>query len=135
MRTGACPVLRKSVSLTQVMKSATRTSASVCPRDAAVDIEEVAGALSRPRGGGEVQDRLGDVLGQDVDLEGVAPAIVLLELVRLDAVGRRALLAPRRVRPPDARAGEDRVGVDGVDADARVAALLGQAAGEVQLGG
>ena len=61
-----------------------------------------------------------------------ALAVVLLELVGLDPVGRRALLAPGRV--PDARALQDRVGVDRVDADAARAALLGEAAREVQLG-
>ena len=82
---------------------------------------------------GEVEHRLGDVLGQDVDAERRAVAVVLLELVGLDAVGRGALLAPRRV--PDPRALQHRVRVDRVDADAVAAALLGQAAREVQLGG
>ena len=60
-------------------------------------------------------------------------AVVLLELVGRDAVRGGALLAPARV--PDPRALQHGVGVDGVDADAGRAALLGQAAREVQLGG
>ena len=43
-------------------------------------------------------------------------AVVLLELVGLDAVRGRALLAPARV--PDPRALQHGVGVDGVDSDA-----------------
>ena len=79
-----------------------------------------------------MQHGLGDVLRVDVDLQRVALAVVLLELVGLDAVGGGALLAPGRA--PDPRALQDGVGVDRVDADARRAALLGQAAREVQLG-
>src|SRR3712207_8388438 len=79
-------------------------------RYAAVDVEQVAGALARARGRREVQDRLGDVAGQDVHLERVEPAVVLLQLVRLDAVGGRGLPAPRRVRAPDPRAREHRGG-------------------------
>ena len=71
--------------------------------------------------------------GEDVDPQRGALAVVLLELVGLDPVGGGALLAPRRV--PDPRALEDGVGVDRVDADPGAAALLGEAAREVQLGG
>ena len=72
--------------------------------------------LPERRVGREVQDGLGDVLREDVHAERRALAVVLLELVGLDAVGGGALLAPGRA--PDPRALQDRVGVDGVDADA-----------------
>ena len=58
---------------------------------------------------------------------------MLVELLGVQVVRRRALLAPRRA--PDLRALQDGVRVDGVDPDAVAAALLGQAAREVQLGG
>ena len=80
-----------------------------------------------------MQHGLGDVAGVDRDLQRVALAVVLVELLGLEVVRRRALLAPRRA--PDLRALQDGVRVDGVDPDAVAAALLGQAAREVQLGG
>src|SRR3954468_3659104 len=101
--------------------------------NAAVDVQHVAGALSGAPVGREVQDRRGDVLGQDVDPEGRPLAVVLLELVGLYPIVGGALLAPRGV--PDARALEHRVRVDGVDADAVRPALLCQAAGQMELGG
>src|SRR5215210_6208599 len=70
------------------------SSARVGRGNAPVDVEQVAGALARARGGGEVQDRLCDVLREDVDLERGALAVVLLQLVGLDPVGGGALLAP-----------------------------------------
>ena len=92
--------------------------------DTAVDVEQVAGRLARPVRRGEVQDRLRDVRRQDVDAERRALAVVLLQLVGLDPVGVGALVTPAGV--PDPRALKDRVGVDGVDADPRGPALLGQ---------
>jgi hypothetical protein len=41
-----------------------------------------------------VKHGLGNVLGQNVYLQDVAPAIVIFELVRLDTVRGGALLAP-----------------------------------------
>ena len=70
--------------------------------------------------------------GRMFDAERGPVAVVLLERVGLDPVRGGALLAPRRV--PDPRALEDRVRVDRVDADPVGAALLRQAAREVQLG-
>ncbi len=77
-------------------------------------------------------DRLGDVLGIDAALQQAALAVVLLERFLVDAVGRRALLAP--LARPDARAAQHRVGVDDVAADAERRALEREAAREVQLG-
>ena len=80
-----------------------------------------------------MQHGLGDVVRVDDDLQRVALAVVLVELLGVEVVGRGALLAPGGA--PDLRALQDGVRVDGVDADAVAAALLGQAAREVQLGG
>src|SRR5438067_7827767 len=76
--------------------------------DAAVDVEDVAGALRGSTRRGEVEDRLRDVGREDVHLQRRARAVVLLQLVRRDPVGACALLAPRRA--PDPRALEHRVG-------------------------
>src|SRR5262245_53561318 len=99
-----------------------RTSAWVRERNAAVDVEHVAGALGRAPRRGEEKHRLGDVVGNHVDLQRRPGAVVILELVGLEAVCPRALLAPGRI--PDAGALEDGVRVDGVDADAVAAQLL-----------
>jgi hypothetical protein len=64
--------------------------------DAAVDVEDVAGALARARVGGKVQHRFRDVVGKHVDAERRACAVVLIEFVRGDAVCAGALLAPAR---------------------------------------
>ena len=65
----------------------------VCVFHAAVDVEDVAGAPRRTGLGGEVEHGLGNVLGQHVYLQDVAPAVVIFELVRLDTVRGGALLA------------------------------------------
>src|SRR5262245_55651116 len=105
----------KSVSPRQVTKSATLNSPWIRECDAAVDVEHVARALRRTSRRGEEEHRLGDVVGDDVHLQRRPGAIVILELLGLEAVRARALLAPGRI--PDAGALEDGVGVDGVDAD------------------
>src|ERR1044072_5246281 len=64
--------------------------------DAAVDVEDVARGLARAALGGEVQDGLGDVLRVDRDLQRVALAVVLVELLRREVVRRGALLTPAR---------------------------------------
>src|SRR3954447_15297554 len=93
-RTTALPVSGNSVSLKQVTKSATRNSARVGDRDAAVHVEDVAGALGRAHGREEVQRRLGDVGREHVHPQCRAPAVELLELALLDAVRLRTLGAP-----------------------------------------
>jgi hypothetical protein len=54
--------------------------------DAAVDVQHVARAPGRTRLRGEVQHGVGYVLGQHVELEDVALAVVLFQFVRLYAV-------------------------------------------------
>ena len=68
--------------------------------------------------------------GIDVDTELRARPVEGLQLVLVHAVGARPLGLP--VGRPDGRALDDRVGIDAVDADAVRAALLGEAAREVQ---
>ena len=71
-----------------------RRLARVRRRHAPVDVEDVAGLLARTALGREVQHGLGDVAGVDADLQRVALAVVLVELLRVEVVGRGALLAP-----------------------------------------
>src|SRR3954468_17920505 len=126
-------VMKARISGGSSRRSRRRPSSAAGGGDAAVDVEQVAGALAGAVLGREVQRRLGDVVRQDAHLERVALAVVLVELLGIDVVGRRALLAPRRA--PDLRPLQHGVGIDGVDADPVRAALLREAAGEVQLGG
>src|SRR5439155_6041566 len=109
------------------------SSAGVRERDAAVDVEDVARALAGSPRRGEVEDSFRDVRGYDVDLEGRSRAIMILELVRCDAVRSRALFAPGGV--PDPRSLEDSVRVDGVDADPVGPELLREAPREMERGG
>src|SRR3712207_1430180 len=100
--------------------------------DPAVDVKDVARAPRGTRLGGEVQHGVGDVLGQHVDLEHVALAVVLFQVLGLYTVGGGAFLAPGGA--PNPRAAQDRVGVYRVDADALGTALFGQTPRQVQLG-
>src|SRR5947209_2405905 len=109
------------------------SSAWIRRRDAAIDVEDVAGALARPGGRGEERDSLGDVLRQDVDTQRSALAVHFLQLIGGYAVGRRTLPPPGAV--PDARTGQHRVWIDGVHADAELPALLSQATRQVCFGG
>src|SRR4029078_11772193 len=97
--------------------------------DAAVDVDDISGRLGRPRAG-EERDRLSDVFGEQGDAELRAALVEGLELVLADAVRARALGLP--VGRPDARALDDGIGIDGVDADAVRPALLREAACEMQ---
>src|SRR5918996_4199144 len=83
---------------------------------AAVDVQDVSGALPRASLGGEMQHGLGDVLREHAYLKRRSLTVVLVELFRSDSVGRGALAAPARV--PDPRALEDGIRVDRVDPDA-----------------
>src|SRR5437773_2467891 len=96
---------------------------------AAVDVDDVSCRFGRA-GAREERDRLGDVFGEHGHAE-LRPALVEgLQLVLADAVGGGALGLP--VGRPDARALDDGVGVDGVDADPVRPALLRDAAREMQ---
>src|SRR5258708_21927635 len=70
------------------------TLARIRRRDAAIDVENVAGALHRTRRRGEERDGLGDILWQDVDPQPRALAIHLLQLIRTHAVGRPTFPPP-----------------------------------------
>ena len=68
---------------------------------------------------GQGEHRVGDVFGQHLVLEQGPLRVVLAELGLLDAVDRGALRSP--AAGEDARAADDRVGVDAVDPDAVLA--------------
>ena len=82
------------------------------------------------RGPAKIRDRLGHVLGVDVDAELRARAVERLQVALVDAVRARALGLP--VGRPDARALDHGVRVDGVHADPVRAALLREAAREME---
>src|SRR5207253_8660501 len=84
--------------------------------DAAVDVDDISGRFRGTRAG-EERDRLGDVLREHGDAELRSALVEGLQLLLADAVRARALGLP--VGRPDARALDDGVGVDGVDADPR----------------
>src|SRR6266700_3123083 len=108
------------------------TSARIRRRDAAIDVEDIAGALHRACRRGEERHSLGDILRQDVDSQRRALAVHLLQLIGCHAVCCRTSLSPRAV--PDARAGQHRVRVDGVHANAELPTLFCQAACQVRFG-
>ena len=97
---------------------------------AGVDVEDVAGAFRREIGG-EVVDRLGDVLGEHGPLQQRALAVDLFELGLGDLVRRRPLRPPLPL--PDLRAAQNRVRIDGVGADAVGRAFERKAAREMNL--
>src|SRR4029079_17093659 len=98
---------------------------------AAVDVDDISGRFVRTRAD-EERDRLGDVLGENGDPELRAALVVRLQLRLAYALGAGALGLP--IGGPDARPLDHRVGVHGVDANPVRAALLGEAAPEVEGG-
>src|SRR5579859_7480583 len=102
-------------------------------RHAAIDVEDVAGTLAGAHRRGEERYGLRNILRQDVDPQRGALAIDFFQLIGCHAIGGGAFLSPRAV--PDARPCQHSVWIDGIDANAELTALLGQAACQVRFGG
>src|SRR5579859_5198348 len=95
-------------------------------RHAAIDVEDVAGTLAGAHRRGEERHGLRNIFRQYIDPQRGALAIDFFQLIGRYAIRSGAFLSPRAV--PDARPGQHCIWIDGIDADAELTTLLGQAA-------